>query len=262
MRSNPLKEAVQDGEMVFGTFVSTANPSVVETIGWAGYDFAIIDMEHTPIDFGDLPRLFAAADATGLVPLVRVGTSDSNSILRVLDSGALGVVLPHVQSRADAVGLVRACRYPPQGIRAVSGGSRAAEYGNASFLEHVEMSNQQVQTIALIEDAKGAEAVNEIASVEGLDIIFPGPGDLSASLGLLGEHEHPKVERYVRHMADVVRSRPGLSLAYYISRPSQIRACQQMGVQLVVLSQDSRIILNAYQDALSEMRDACRASAE
>lgn len=255
MRTNPLKLAIESDRMVFGTIVSMPNPGNVEAVGHAGYDFVIIDMEHTPIDFGHVPIMLAAADATGLVPLVRVGTPDANPILRVLDSGTLGIVLSHVTSREEAEALVRACRYPPLGVRGVSGASRAAGYGRADFLEHVEMSNQEILTIALIEDAKGAEAIDDIASVDGLDVLFPGPGDLSASLGLLGRHDHPTVEQYVDRIAKAARSRDGVGLAYYISNPPQIRRCQELGVQLVVLAQDSRMLFNAYRDALSAMQD-------
>ncbi|MBC8492948.1 MAG: siderophore biosynthesis protein SbnG [Chloroflexi bacterium] len=254
MRSNQLREALQVGRSVFGTFVSMPEPGIVEAIGYAGYDFVIIDMEHSPIDFGHLPHLLAAADGVGLVPLVRVGTCEANSILRVLDSGAFGVVVAHVRSKDDALALVKACRYPPQGIRGVSGASRAAGYGQANFVEHTQQSNQEVLTIALIEDLSGAEAIEEIAEVSGLDVIFPGPGDLSASLGLLGQPQHPTVQQWVDRIAKVVRSRPELVLAYQIMDPAQIHRCQELGAQLIILSQDSRMLFHTYRDALAKMR--------
>jgi len=254
MRTNRLKEALQAGRPVFGTLVSMPEPGIVEIIGCAGFDFVIIDMEHSPIDFGHLRTLLPAADSAGLVPLVRVGTCEANPILRVLDSGAFGVMAAHVRNREDALALVRACRYPPQGIRGVNSSMRAAGYGRANFAEHVQQSNEEILTVALVEDQSGVEAIEEIVKVEGLDIVVPGPGDLAASLGLLGQMQHPKVQEGVGRVARVVRSRPELVLGCFITDPAQIGRCQELGAQFILLSQDSRLLFNAYRNALAEMR--------
>jgi 2-keto-3-deoxy-L-rhamnonate aldolase RhmA len=250
MRTNRLKETLQAGHPVFGTFVSMPEPGIVEAIGWAGYDFVIIDMEHSPIDFGALPHLLAAADGVGLVPVVRVGTCEANPILRVLDSGAFGVMVAHVQSKDDALAVVSACRYPPKGNRGVSGASRAAGYGKAKFVEHAQQSNQEVLTIALIEDLSGVEAIEEIADVSGLNIICPGPGDLSASLGMVGQPQHPTVQESVERVAEVVRARPDLILGYHIMDPAQFSRCQELGARFIIFSQDSRVLFHAYRNAL------------
>ena len=254
MRTNRLKQALNTGRMQFGTFVSFPEPGIVEAIGYAGYDFVILDMEHGPIDFGHLPHLLAAADSVGLTALVRVGNGEPNPILRVLDSGAFGVIVPHIRSKADAIALVQACRYPPMGIRGVNGGTRAAAYGQANFIEHARQSNEEILTIALIEDSEGVEAIEEIVQVTGLDIVFPGPGDLSASLGLLGQAQHPTVQQQVNRVIRAVHSRPDLKLACHIMDPKQIPQNKDMGAQMIVFSQDSRMVMQAYRDALAQMR--------
>jgi len=254
MRDNPLKQRLDAGEVVFGTFVSLPEPGIVEIIGAAGYDFIVIDLEHTPIDFARMRDLLAASDGAGLTPLVRVGTCDANPILRALDGGAFGVIAPHVRGTADARALVRACRYPPQGIRGVSGASRAAGYGRSPFGDHVSRSNQQILTIALIEDQSGVETIEEIVAVEGLDMIFPGPGDLSASLGHIGQMQHPAVVEAVNHIANVVHSCPGMVLGYQIMNPADMDRCLELGAQLIILSQDTRIFYHAYQDSLLALK--------
>lgn len=254
MHDNLLREILRRGKAVFGTFVSIPDPAIIEAIGYAGYDFVIIDMEHSPIDFGELRHLLAAADGVGLVPLVRVGTHQANPILRVLDSGAFGVVAPHVRNDTDAQALVRACRYPPQGIRGISGGSRAAGYGAADFLEHVEQSNREVLTIALIEDPEGVDAIEDIVAVPGLDIIWPGAGDLSAGLGLPGQPQHPRVQAKVEQVAEAVRDRRDLVLGYHIMDPAQLERCEELGARFIVLSQDSRVLFHAYRNAVTQMR--------
>jgi 4-hydroxy-2-oxoheptanedioate aldolase len=254
MRDNPIKAKLEAGETVFGTFVSLPEPGIVEIIGAAGYDFVVIDLEHTPINVGRMRDLLSAADGAGLTPLVRVGTCDANPILRVLDAGAFGVVAPHVCGPEEARDLVRACRYPPQGVRGVSGASRAAGYGRSPFGEHVVRSNQEILTIALIEDRSGVETIDEIAGVEGLDVIFPGPGDLSASLGYIGQMKHPEVVEAVSKIAQVVHSRPGMVLGYQIMDPADMERCIELGAQLIILSQDTRVFYQAYRKGLQALR--------
>jgi 2-keto-3-deoxy-L-rhamnonate aldolase RhmA len=254
MRGNTLKQRLLAGDSVFGTFVSIPDPAIVELIGYAGYDFVIIDMEHSPIDFDDLRYLLAAADGAGVTPLVRVGTHHANPILRVLDSGALGVVAPHVRNDDHARALVSACRYPPQGARGVSGASRAAAYGAVDFVEHTQRSNREILTVALVEDPEGVEAIEDIVGVPGLDVIWPGPGDLSAALGVPGQSQHPRVQARVERIAEAVRARPELVLAYHIMDPGQLDHCRKLGARFIVYSQDSRVLLHAYRHAVTEMR--------
>ena len=254
MRKNKLRESLQAGRRVFGTFVSTPEPAVVEMIGWAGYDFVIIDMEHSPIDFGQLPRLLAAAENVDLAPLVRVGSSAANPILRVLDSGAVGVVVAHVRNREEALATVSACRYPPLGKRGVSGASRAAGYGYNNFADHVRQSNDEVLTIALIEDQSGVESIEEIVNVPGLDVICPGAGDLSASLGLVGQPQHPTVQASVERVVQAVNARREQVLGCHVMEPSQLGRCLELGAQFIIYSQDSRVIFHAYKTALEVLR--------
>lgn len=254
MRANPLKETLEAGGTVFGSFVSLPEPGIVEAIGYAGYDFVIIDMEHSPIDFGDLRCLLAAADGAGVAPLVRVGTPEANPILRVLDTGALGVMVPHVRSAEDARAVVSACRYFPDGKRGVNSATRAAGYGLADFGTHVQESNEEILTIALIEDPEGVDDIAAITGVPGLDIVCPGPGDLSAALGLPGQSQHPTVQAAVQQVVEAVNAEPGLVLGYHIMGPPQLPRAQELGARFVIMSQDTRVLFAAYRDALIAMR--------
>ncbi|MGQ9586359.1 MAG: aldolase/citrate lyase family protein [Anaerolineae bacterium] len=108
--------------------------------------------------------------------------------------------------------------------------------------------------MALIEDQAGVEAIEEIVAVPGLDVVFPGPGDLSASMGLLGQPQHPSVQAAVNRVVEVVRSRPGLVLGYQVMDPAQVGRCQELGASIIILSQDTRVVYQAYRSALAEMR--------
>ena len=228
--------------------------AVVEIIGWAGYDFIIIDMEHSPIDFSHLPRLLAAADSVDLVPLVRVGTCAANPILRVLDSGAMGVVVPHVCNREEAAAIVHASRYPPQGSRGVSGASRTAGYGHVNFLEHVQQSNDEILTVALIEDKSGVEAIEEIIDVPGIDIICPGAGDLSAGAGFIGQPQHPSVQADIDQVVSAVNKHSKQVLGCHVMGAEQRARCQAQDARFIIYSQDSRVILDAYRNALVDLK--------
>jgi 4-hydroxy-2-oxoheptanedioate aldolase len=254
MREYRLKRRLEVGETVYGTFVSLPEPGLVEIVGAAGYDFVIIDLEHTPVGFGRMRDMLMAADSAGLVPLVRVGNCEANPILRVLDAGAAGVAAPHICTAQDAQALVNACRYPPVGIRGVSGASRAANYGQMSFADHVTQSNQEILTIALIEDREGVENIDAITSIPGLDVVFPGPGDLSASLGLIGQMEHPSVSRAVNRIAEAVHAQEDKILGYQIMRPAQMDRCRELAATMIIFSQDSRVCFGAYRDHLQEIK--------
>lgn len=254
MRPNRLKRMLKEGGTTIGTIVSFPDPGIVETIGLAGFDFVIIDTEHSPIDFKDVRNMIIAADSVGITPMVRVGTSDANPILRVLDSGAIGIMAPHVCTKADALAFVKACRYPPAGVRGVNGAARAAGYGQANFVEHARLSNEDILTIALIEDVEGVENIEGIADVEGLDVISPGPGDLSASFGLIGQPQDPKVQAAVEKVAGVVSASGNHTLGYCIAEPAQIKRCQELGARFIIFSQDSRVLFYSYKNALQAMK--------
>ncbi len=254
MRPNRLKQTLREGGTVIGTLVSLPDPGIVEAIGYAGFDFVVIDTEHSPIDFRDMRDLIAAADGAGLVPLVRVGTTDANPILRTLDNGALGVMAPHMCTAADAAALVRACRYPPNGIRGMNGAARAAGYGLAKFAEHAKLSDEDIMTIALIEDVEGVKNIEAIADVQGLDVIMPGPGDLSASLGVIGQSQDPKVQAAVSRVAEVAGARGQHTVGFYIADPAQMKRCRELGARFILFSQDSRVLFGAYKNAREAIR--------
>ncbi len=254
MRVNRVKKTLKEGGTVIGTLVSIPDPAIVEIIAYAGFDFVIIDMEHSPIDFKDARNMIAAADAAGITPMVRVGTNDANLILHALDSGAMGIMMPHVINKAEALAFVNACRYPPSGIRGVNGAARAAGYGHSNFVEHARLSNEEILTIALIEDVEAVQIIEEIAAVDGLDVISPGPGDLSASMGLIGQMLDPRVQAAVSRVTSAVNERGKSVIGYYIAEPSQIKRCQELRARFVMFSQDSRILHSAYRNALQAMR--------
>jgi 4-hydroxy-2-oxoheptanedioate aldolase len=174
----------------------TASPAMVEAIGYSGLDFVIIDCEHAALSpYGtELEECVRAAYAADITPIVRVTENEKGMILKALNFGAKGVIVPHVNTKEDAEKLVRAARFAPEGRRSSAPPVRAAKYGFTPFPEFAKQQNKESLVIPLIEEKEAAqERLSEIIGVKGLDVIFYGPFDLSVTLGLEGVQDHPMI---------------------------------------------------------------------
>ncbi len=189
---NQVRRKLADGERVYGLFCSVPAPSLVEMIGWAGYDFVVLDAEHTLLDPQTLENMIRAAQATGLTPFLRVAPHDTATMLRALDAGALGIVVPHVRTRADIESAVRAIHYAPAGMRSLGAG-RAAAYGLTDPIEHCRHAEAETMLIALVEDAEAVDSIDDILGGGGVDMVLPGVADLSQSLGVPWQLRHEAV---------------------------------------------------------------------
>jgi 2-dehydro-3-deoxyglucarate aldolase len=174
-----------------GTWISSASAIVAEAIGYAGFDWAVVDMEHAPVDVMDLVHILQALAPTRLVPVVRVPWNDAVMVKRVLDAGATTVLFPFVQSADEARRAVAATRYPPDGVRGLSTMSRASRFGTVP--NYAKTANAGMGVIVQLETTQAVSRLEEIADVPGVDAIFLGPADLSASMGLIGQPSHPTV---------------------------------------------------------------------
>ncbi len=193
IRENKTKRLIAAGKPAIGGFLMIPSPEVVEQMGYAGLDFVIIDTEHGPADNLRVAEMIRAAEAADITPIVRVRwVEDPMLILRVLDLGAQGVQVPMVQSREVAERVVQAAKYFPRGRRGLAG-VRAAKYGAVDLGEYVKAANRETMVVVQIETAAAVAKCEEIASVDGVDVVFVGPVDLSQSLGFPGQRYHPAV---------------------------------------------------------------------
>ncbi|WP_321821574.1 MULTISPECIES: HpcH/HpaI aldolase family protein [unclassified Burkholderia] len=168
------------GQPLLGTFIKTPSVHVVEILGAAGFDFLVIDAEHAAFDRHSIDLALLAARAAGVHAVVRVRNYDATEILAALDDGADGVLVPHISSREQAKALVRACRYSSG--RGFSNSPRAGAYGATAMWRHVDNEDERVAVIAMIEDPSAVESIEEILSVDGIDAIFIGRGDLTVAM--------------------------------------------------------------------------------
>jgi 4-hydroxy-2-oxoheptanedioate aldolase len=230
MRPNALKAKFARGEAAFGVNLMFPSVQLVETFGLLGFDWVLLDCEHGAISFESLDALTMAADAAGITPIVRPPNNDDASILRALDRGAHGIQVPHVDTADDARRAVAAARYHPFGERGLAPGTRATGYGvdfnAAQFVEH---SNREVLVVVQIEHRNALANLDEIVRVEGVDVFFVGPMDLSLSLGHPGKLDEPAVREAIERCFATIQGEG--KIAGSSGGPADVRRFRQLGGQ-------------------------------
>lgn len=204
--TNRVKAAMQQGRMAYGYSLSFPSPWIVEIMGKLDFDFVWLDGEHGPFGLEQLEDICRTAQAVGVTPIARVPDIGSSTILRFLDRGILGIVGPHIASKADAEQLVQACYFGPIGSRSF-GGNRGTDYnaGIADKAAYYREANAQMLVGALLEDASVLTNLDAILSVPGIDYFGIGPNDFSQSLGYPGQPEHPEVLKAMESITRRIR---------------------------------------------------------
>lgn len=252
-----LKERLGRGETLIGTFAQIPSAGVVELIGYLGFDYVIIDTEHGNTGpYGpELEGLIRGARAGGISSLVRVTTNDQAMILKALDFGAEGVVVPRVTNRAEAERAARACRYNPLGTRGACPPVRAARYGTTDWLAHWERSNDEVFCGVIIEDPEALDHLEDIASVDGVDGLFFGPFDLAVGMSKrVGDVSQEAVSaKYLGTVVETARRHnvPVASLAW--DAPAA-RRLVDAGCQILAVTVDMVVLRTAYKTLLESIR--------
>lgn len=194
-RENRFLRRLRAGEQLVGAFATIADPSMVELLGSVGFDWILIDTEHAATDVAGVVDRLRALDGGATDALVRPTWAEQQRVKRLLDAGARTLMFPSIASADDAVRAVGFTRYPPDGVRGVSGITRAARYGQDRGYLHG--AADQICVIAQVESASGLDNLEAIAATPGVDVVFIGPSDLAADLGHLGDAQHPEVQAAV-----------------------------------------------------------------
>jgi 2-keto-3-deoxy-L-rhamnonate aldolase RhmA len=198
MRPNQVKQRLLAGQVQVGLMMMSAEPHVAGVTASAGFDFVMADMEHTPLSLRELDGVVRAADAAGIVPMTRAAGSTKADLLAVLETGVRGVMVPAVETAEEAAAIVAAARYGPMGRRGVYYLGYGSEYGAVPVHEYFASANAEGLLILQIETCAGLENAREIAAVPGYDCLLIGPGDLSMSLGVPWEFDHPALWEGIR----------------------------------------------------------------
>ncbi|HMO28813.1 HpcH/HpaI aldolase/citrate lyase family protein [Enterovirga sp.] len=199
LKHNAFKAAIARGERQIGLWSSLCSPLVAEIIGGAGFDWILIDTEHSPNELPDVVAQLQALATSPSTPIVRPAWNDPVLVKRILDGGAQSLLLPFVQNAAEAKAAVAATRYPPHGIRGLAAAARGSAFGRIK--DYHARAATEICVLVQIETQEALDNLEEIASVDGVDGVFIGPADLSASLGHLGDQAHPRVQEAIRDAA-------------------------------------------------------------
>lgn len=246
---NKVKAALQEDCVALGTWVQMASPEIVEVVGYQGYDFVIIDMEHGQFGFDLVPSMIRAADASNVTPIVRVPNNEESIILKVLDAGAMGVLIPGVSTREQAEKAVKATKYGPEfGVRGACPWTRAVQYNVKDWSAHVKWSNEETMAWLLIEGKDGVQNFEEILTVPHIDAIVMGPFDLSQSLGIPGQLNHPMLLQTLKEMVEKANAKGIQMVAVMLSEyeSEQIQASVQkwkdLGCKIMTVGGDRALL--------------------
>jgi 4-hydroxy-2-oxoheptanedioate aldolase len=250
---NRTKAKLQAGETVFGCFVRYAEPTFTEFAAMQGWDFLVFDAEHGTLQPREVEELCRAAELRSVTPITRVTTNRADVILRYLDTGVHGLHVPWVNSAAAAEQAVRSVKYMPLGRRGLAG-SRASEWGMyESIAEYTERANRETLVVIQVETAEAVNEVERYVAIDGIDVLFIGPTDLSHSLGHAGDASHPEVVAAMDRVADVVVG-SDKTLGVYATTPGAARTWVDKGARYVATGTDG-FIKAGMQGYLSQVRD-------
>ncbi|AXV17905.1 aldolase (plasmid) [Neorhizobium sp. SOG26] len=239
-------------ERMLGTFLKLPTTQVVEMLGPLGYDFVVIDQEHAPLDRGITDLMILAARASNIAPLVRIPEFSPSAILSALDCGAMGIMVPHVNSVQKAKAVAQSCRYAG-GQRGFAGLTRASSWGSVGGTQHMAAQDSQVACIVMIEDQDAVEHAADIARVDGVDALFIGRGDLTASFGN-DPDAASKVAEISRTVAAAARD-AGVPLLMLPTSKDDLEFVKEIGASAMLLSSDHGFIRSAAAKTINDFSD-------
>lgn len=247
MMKNPLRRKLKSGETTYGAWVTLESPSVTEIAVMLGVDWVVVDMEHGHLDFHDVVNHLRVLRGTGVSPLVRVQEVQQGFVKRALDLGAHGVILPMVYNQADVRRGLSFGRYPPQGVRGI-GGERAVQWG-LGMEEYIRCANEETLIIPLIETRQAVADIDAILAVEGLEAIFFGPADLSATSGFAGQWEGPGIAEKILD-ARARAAAKGIASGIVARNVAESLCRRDQQFRMVSIATDATLLIRALRENL------------
>lgn len=252
--SNWIKREVAQGKPVFGAGLTINSPMVAEFLAASGADFIFLDLEHGAINLETAHLIVAVLQGRRAQVYARVASQADWQLKQALDLGVHGVVVPFVSSAEEARAVVRACKYPPEGIRGFSCQFAAARWG-LTVPEYFHAANNEVQVVVQIETPESVEHIEEIAAVPGIDMVFVGPADLSVTSGHPMNSGHPEVASRIAEVARVARA-AGLALGTVARTPEEVHCRWEQGFTYMVIASDTGLLLQAGGERFAAVRAA------
>lgn len=258
--TNPLKHRLEQGGCVYGMLNSVPTPWLVEMLGHAGYDFVVLDMEHLSVNPESVEHMIRAAECAGITPLVRVPGIDPGPIQHALDAGAMGVVVPRIESADQARQVVSASRFQPLGRRGITGG-RTTGFGRLPLGDYLRRANDEILVVVMIESASGVDNIEAITEVEGVDWILEGAMDLAHDLGVAPDTGHAKVRQALDKVARAC-TRSGRRFCAIPRAEGQHLYWRDRGVSSFLVGEDRGILFRRLRDLRASFDASTHSTAE
>jgi 2-dehydro-3-deoxyglucarate aldolase/4-hydroxy-2-oxoheptanedioate aldolase len=241
-----------------GTWLMSGAPSTAEALGFCGFDFLVVDMEHVPIDLSETIAILRAIAGTPAEALVRLAWNDQVLVKRVLDAGATSLMFPFIQTAEEARRAVSFTRYPPAGVRGVAAIHRGSRYGRAP--DYLKTAGDRIAVVLQLETPAAVERTAEIAAVDGVDALFLGPGDLSAAMDRIGEIGHPQVQALIARAAELAHA-AGKPIGIVGPNPEMVGRFLGYGYDWAAVASDLAMMTGRAADWVAALRGAAPAAA-
>ena len=243
-------QRLRQNDLLLGTMLTLPSPEVAEMIAGCGFDWLFMDGEHGNLSTLDWQRMLQAV-AGRSAAIIRVAANSEREIKKMLDIGADGIIAPQVNSAEEARHVVACCKYPPDGIRGV-GLARAQGYGS-HFSDYVKTANVSTAVIIQAEHIDAVENIEEIVQVDGIDAVFIGPYDLSASMGLIGQVDHPEVVAAIDRVGKACQQQD-IALGYFATTAEAVQPYIDKGYHLICAGVDAGFVISGAEQALQTLR--------
>ena len=247
-----LKEELKNGGFAIGTWCDIPSPAVVNILAKAGLDFVIIDMEHGPMDFKVAQEMAFAAEAEGKEAIIRVPRLDESDILRALDLGASGIIVPHIESVEDRENVVKFSKYPPAGIRGFNPYVRCGGYKKPEK-DYCEVRNKESIVGIMLEGKQALNDLDKIIDDPNIDVVYIGTYDLSVALGLNGEVDHPQVISRLEDAVIKIR-KAGKAAGCMINDSAGLKRFKELGIQFICYKVDTAMVYDAVSGIVRELK--------
>ncbi len=252
-----LKKRLQQGETLNGCWLNLGSPLTAEIVGLSGFDWVLIDLEHGAGTEKDVLAQLQALESTPTAAFVRVESSDSARISRVLDMGAAGVMCPKVNNANEAKKVINGLHYPPFGNRGVAKMVRATGFGQ-NFQAYYDASKESLLGIIQIETVEALNHLDEIAALEGVDVLFIGPADLSMELGIFGQFDNPIFVNALQRII-LAAQKAGKSTGILFFNPDDYQKYHDMGIRFIACGADATFVADGAR-AMAKKLTAARAT--
>ena len=254
LQTSKVKQKLKNGEIVIRAFLRSSDPTSAEIMALAGVDLIVIDNEHYPFNPQRMETIIRAAETYGAECMVRVPNTEPARIAQIMDMGAIGVVVPHIESREEALAVVNAVKYAPVGHRGFCPITRAADYGfTASPADYPVRANRDSVVSIMVETKRGLENLDEILSIPEIDVVAIGPSDVSASYGLPGQPDHPVVKAAIEEgQRKIIAS--GKCLCDLYKNPEQAKKAIRSGVRMFQIGSPLQLLSGGFKELIQGVK--------